>query len=106
MHGVMISAIISSLSIVVLSLHDFHFKGKGCRLLSALYTCIYFDIPPAGQSVLISTGIVGSVVVFPIGLALLFISCCSCCKKKSDDIFHKEFHDCMLFTSQNQQWKS
>ena len=48
---------------------------------------------PAAKGVLISVGIVGSVIVLPIGLALLFLSCCFCHKERDEQLY-KQFHDC------------
>ena len=83
---------------VVLILYYFQSKDKCCRVL----VLTYFTISPAAQGVLISAGIIGSVVVFPIGLTLLFACCCCFHKKESDEEFLKQFHDCKLFTSLNQ----
>ena len=48
----------------------------------------------AAQDVLISAGIVGSVVVFPMGLALLLAFCFCCSGKKSEKHSLKKFNDC------------
>lgn len=43
---------------------------------------IIFTFSFAAEVLLISVGITGSVIVFPLGLCLLFVSCC--CKTESD----------------------
>ena len=61
----------------------------------------------AAQDVLISAGIVGSVVVFPIGLALLLTFCFCCSGQKSKNQNHKhavpnrEFNNTSPYTPRN-----
>ena len=47
----------------------------------------------AAQGVLIPAGIVGSVVVFPMGLALLLTFCFCCSGQKSKNQIHKQLHN-------------
>ena len=51
-------------------------------------------LPPTARCVVISFGITGSVIMFPIGLVLLFVAYCCCHGKESDDWLHKHFSDC------------
>ena len=55
--------------------------------------------PPTVRCVVISFGITGSVMVFPIGLVLLFVAYCCCRGKESDDQSHQEFQDRKFFLS-------
>ena len=98
--GVVTSIIIFPLGIAALILYCIKYKEKGSKISSTCTCTCTLTPPPTVRCVVISFGITGSVIVFPIGLVLLLVAYCCCRGKESDDQPHMQFQDCkfVVFT--------
>ena len=97
--GVVTSIVIFPLGIAALILYCIKYKGGSAeRVMYIVHVQVFvytytLTPPPTVRCVVISFGITGSVIVFPIGLVLLFVAYCCCHGKESDDRPHQEFQD-------------